>query len=77
MRGSSVKARPTRTVLPILLTVLGSLNSHQVSMLAPPGSTLGLNANPGCIAANGDVSLITAIVTEPAGTPVADGTVVQ
>jgi len=53
------------------------LNCHQVIMTAPPGSTLALFANPEFIAANGGVSVISALVTEPAGTPVPDGTVVQ
>ena len=46
-------------------------------MTAPPGSTLTLSANPLQIAAHGDVSIITALVLEATGTPVADGTVVQ
>jgi hypothetical protein len=50
---------------------------HQAIMTAPPGSSLTLFANPPFIPANGGVSIITALVIEPAGTPVADGTVVQ
>ena len=46
-------------------------------MTAPAGSTLSLRANPDLIPSNGGVSVITALVVEPAGTVVADGTVVQ
>lgn len=45
-------------------------------LTAPPGSTLTLVANPTFIASHGGVSELMAIVTEPAGTDVADGTVV-
>ena len=45
-------------------------------LTAPPGSTLTLVANPGFIASHGGVSELTAVVTEPAGTDVPDGTVV-
>jgi hypothetical protein len=41
-----------------------------------PGSSISLIANPTFIIANGGVSVITAIVTEPAGTFVPDGSVV-
>lgn len=45
-------------------------------LMAPPGSTLILVANPPDVAAHGQASELTAFVFEPAGTPVADGTVV-
>lgn len=45
-------------------------------LTAPPGSTLTLVANPMFIASHGGVSELMAIVTEPAGTDVPDGTVV-
>lgn len=61
----------------LVLAALGQLTCHQAILVAPPGSTLELIANPEFIAANGDVSVITAVIYEPAGTPVADGTVVQ
>lgn len=47
-----------------------------VPMTAPSGSDLKLIANPTFVPANGGVSVITAIVTEPAGTPPPNGTVV-
>jgi hypothetical protein len=45
-------------------------------LTAPPGSTLTLVANPGFISSHGGVSELMAVVTEPAGTDVPDGTVV-
>jgi hypothetical protein len=45
-------------------------------LTAPPGSTLILVANPKNISSNGGVSELSAIVTEPAGTDVPDGTLV-
>lgn len=50
---------------------------HQTLFVAPPGSTLSLVANPVSIPANTGVSVITAIVYDGTGSPVADGTVVQ
>ncbi|MGE0456140.1 MAG: hypothetical protein AB7O37_22675 [Vicinamibacteria bacterium] len=59
--------------------VLAALNLSCEDSLrtAPPGSTITLIANPGFIAASGGVSIITALVIEPAGTPVPDDTIVQ
>jgi hypothetical protein len=48
----------------------------EVPLLMAPGSSITLIANPEFIVANGGVSVITAIVTEPAGTFVPDGSVV-
>jgi len=56
---------------------LAQLTCHQAILTAPPGSTMVLIANPEFIAAFGGVSVISALVYEPAGTPVPDGTVVQ
>jgi hypothetical protein len=47
-----------------------------VPMTAPSNSTIDLIANPEFVPANGGVSVITAIVLEPAGTPPPNGTVV-
>ncbi len=52
------------------------LSCADALFLAPGGSTIGLQANPTFVPADGGVSVITAVVFEPAGTPVADGTVV-
>jgi hypothetical protein len=43
-------------------------------LTAPPGSTLTLLANPRFVPANGGISVLTAFITEPAGTTVPDGT---
>lgn len=51
---------------------------NQAILTAPVGATIpSLVANPTFIAANGEVSVISALVIEAAGTPVPDGTVVQ
>jgi Bacterial Ig-like domain (group 1) len=56
---------------------LSQLTCNQAILTAPPGSTLTLFANPEFIPASGGRSTISALAIEPAGTPVADGTVVQ
>ena len=67
--------RPNRLLL--LLLVLTQLTCNQAIMTAPSGSTIFLQANPTFIPSNGGVSVISALVIEPAGTVVADGTVIQ
>ena len=47
-----------------------------VPLTAPSNSTISLSANPESIPPNGGVSVVTAFVIEPAGTPVPNGTVV-
>ena len=59
------------------LVALGQLTCSQAILVAPLGSTLQLFANPLFIPAAGGASVVTAVLTEPAGTPVPDGTVVQ
>jgi hypothetical protein len=53
------------------------LTCNQAILTAPSGSSISLFANPPFIVTNGGISVISALVIEPAGTPVADGTVVQ
>ncbi len=53
------------------------LTCNQSILNAPSGTTMTIFANPASIPANGGVATITALLIEPAGTPVADGTVVQ
>jgi hypothetical protein len=65
-----------RSALVVLLALV-PLTCHQAILTAPDGSTLTLFANPEFIVSSGGVSVISALVIEPAGTPVADGTVVQ
>lgn len=55
---------------------MAHLTCAGVPLTAPANSTLSLNVNPAFVAANGGVSAVTAIVVEPAGTFVPDGTVV-
>jgi hypothetical protein len=58
--------------------LLGALGACAGALFtAPPGSSITLIANPPFVASDGGVSVITAIVIEPAGTAVADGVTVQ
>jgi hypothetical protein len=59
-----------------LLLVVALAACAGVLFTAPPGSTINLIASPPFVASDGGVSVITAIVIEPAGTTVSDGTVV-
>lgn len=61
----------------LVLLGVAHLTCNQAILTAPPGSTMFLTANPLFIPANGGVSVVTAFLLEPAGTPVPDGTVVQ
>jgi len=49
---------------------------ESVPLTAAPGTSMTLIANPTFVSANGGVSVVTAILVEPAGTFVPDGTVV-
>ncbi len=49
---------------------------EKVPLTAPAGTNMFLQCNPPFVAANGGTSLVTALLTEPAGTLVPDGTVV-
>ncbi len=62
-----------------LLALLAMTNATcgDAPFVAAPGSTLTVFANPPFIVANGGVSVISALVIEPAGTPAPNGTVVQ
>jgi hypothetical protein len=61
----------------LVLLAVAQLTCNQAILTAPPGSSMFLTANPLFIPANGGVSVVTAFLLEPAGTPVSDGTVVQ
>jgi hypothetical protein len=63
--------------LAVAAAAAASLTCHQAIMTAPPGTELTMFANPTFIPANGGVSVISALLIEPAGTPVPDGTVIQ
>jgi hypothetical protein len=49
---------------------------ESVPLTAAPGTMMFLQANPPFVVANGGTSVVTAVLTEPAGTLVPDGTVV-
>jgi len=61
---------------PIALLALAAVlpSCESVPLTAPDGSAIFLQANPTFVIANGGVSIVTAVVTEPAGTFVPDGT---
>ena len=61
----------------LALLVMTTATCGEAPMVAAPGSTLTVIANPPFIVANGGVSVISALVIDPAGTPAANGTVVQ
>jgi hypothetical protein len=69
-----MKSTAGRLTLVASLGILGACAG--VLFTAPPGSTISLLASPPFVASDGGVSAITAFVIEPAGTTVADGTVV-
>ncbi len=67
---------------PVLALGLGALallqvTCHQAPPTAPTGTTMQIFANPIFIPAHTGVSVISVLLTEPAGTLVPDGTVVQ
>jgi len=60
----------------LALAALAHLTCADAPLTPGPGVTLSVFANPPFIVANGGVSVISALVIEPAGTLVPDGTVV-
>ena len=70
----------TRTVAARALAVAGLAGlvalggCERVPLTAAPGTSLTLIANPTFVAANGGASVVTAVLVEPAGTFVPDGT---
>ena len=66
-----------RLAVVLLTGALGACASALFT--APPGTEMQLQANPGFVASHGGAagrSLVTALLSEPAGTLVADGTIV-
>jgi hypothetical protein len=61
-------------LVPAALLALSAVTCEEVPLTAPVGSTIFLVANPPFVAANGGRSIVTAVVTEPAGTFAPDGT---
>jgi hypothetical protein len=56
---------------------LGLLVGCQAILTAPADATMTLVVNPTFVPANGGVAVVSALLVESIGTPVADGTVVQ
>lgn len=68
--------RLSRIVLALCLCGV-TLACGQAILSAPIGATMAIFVNPPFIAAQGDSTVVSVFVLEPAGTPVPDGTVVQ
>lgn len=58
----------------VTAALLGFASCEEAPLTAPTGSTMFLQANPTFVVANGGISVVTAVITEPAGTFVPDGT---
>ena len=58
----------------VALAFLSLAGCEAAPLTAPNGSSIFLQANPTFVIANGGISVVTAVVTEPAGTFVPDGT---
>ena len=58
----------------VALAFISLASCEEAPLTAPNGSTIFLQANPTFVIANGGISVVTAVVTEPAGTFVPDGT---
>lgn len=68
---------PSRLLAVLLTGAVGACAGALFT--APPGTSITLQANPGFVASHGGAtgrSIITALLTEPAGTLVSDGTIV-
>ena len=61
----------------LFIAAITPASCGQAILVAPDGSTMQMFVNPDFIAANGDTSVVSVLVIEPAGTPVPDGTVIQ
>jgi hypothetical protein len=61
-------------LLVVVLAAVASATCDSVPLTAPGGSTIFAQANPSFVIANGGTAVVTALVTEPAGTLVPNGT---
>jgi hypothetical protein len=61
-------------LLAVVVAACASATCDRVPLTAPPGSGIFVQANPPFVVANGGSSVVTALLTEPAGTLVPDGT---
>jgi hypothetical protein len=68
-------SKTTRTAVAAGLALL-AVTCEKVPLTAPAGTSIFLQCNPPFVVANGGTSLVTALLTEPAGTLVPDGTTV-
>ena len=60
----------------VAASALLTVTCEEVPLTAPAGTSIFLQCNPPFVVANGGTSVVTALLTEPAGTLVPDGTVV-
>jgi hypothetical protein len=60
----------------VVAAAVATLACEKVPLTAPAGTSIFLQVNPGFVPANGGTAVVTALLTEPAGTLVPDGTVV-
>ncbi len=58
----------------VALAAFASATCERVPLTAPGGSSIFVQANPPFVIANGGTSVVTALLTEPAGTLVPNGT---
>jgi hypothetical protein len=65
-----------RVAVAAVATAVAIAACEKVPLTAPAGTSMFLQANPTFVVANGGTSVVTALLTEPAGTLVPDGTVV-
>ncbi len=68
------RARDGLLLVALLGAAVVASRCESVPLTAPAGSSIFLQANPTSVPANGGRSLVTALVVEPAGTLVPDGT---
>ncbi len=61
-------------LLAVVVAACASATCARVPLTAPAGSNIFAQANPPFVIANGGSAVVTALLTEPAGTLVADGT---
>jgi hypothetical protein len=75
-RGADRVCGGTRHLLMLSLAAVLVPACETVPLMSPEGSRILLQANPSFVVANGGRSVVTAVLSEPAGTFVPDGTVV-
>jgi len=71
-----MSTRSSVRLLVLLAAGAGLATCAKVPLTAPAGSSIFVQANPTFVPANGGTAIVTALVTEPAGTLVPNGTVI-